>query len=62
MISADYMVLSNNQELCDDTFSMIYFNKLHFPDPNINAINKEIQILNQNGIINNKNLVRRLNL
>lgn len=62
LISADYMVLSNNQELCDDTFSMIYFNKLHFPDPNINAINKEIQILNQNGIINNKNLVRRLNL
>lgn len=61
-ISTDNLVIPNNQDLNDDSFSMIYFNKLHFPDPNITVINSELDVLKRNDIINIKKLVRRMQL
>ncbi len=47
-----------NKSFDDESFNMVYFNKLHFPDPDPIAILKEFKILEEVGIISNKNKVK----
>lgn len=47
-----------NQSFDDRDFNMVYFNKLHFPDPDPIAISKELKILKESGIICDKNKVK----
>ncbi len=48
------------EESSNPKYNMIFFNKVHFPDPNIEEVRKEINILRENGVVSKNNLVRRV--
>ena len=48
------------EEILNPKYNMIFFNKIHFPDPNIEEVRKEIDILRENGVVSKNNLVRRV--
>ena len=48
------------KEISNPKYNMIFFNKVHFPDPNVEEIRTEINILRENGVFSKNNLVRRV--
>lgn len=59
-IKSDLHIVSCNQDFNDSRYSMCYFNKLHFPNPCKEDIEREKEIINNEGIIQNINKVKRL--
>lgn len=57
-IKLETLKIPFNQTFDDENFRMIYFNKLHFPDPDPIVISKELKILEELGILDNKNKIK----
>lgn len=59
-VKTETVIIPFSEEFNDPNYDMIFFNRIHFPDPNIGAIQNELRILNQNNIFDEDNLVGRL--
>jgi hypothetical protein len=46
-------------ENCNEP-NMIYFNKIHFPDPTIEAVNRDLRIIEENGVVDNNKVKRKI--
>jgi hypothetical protein len=57
-LSAEYKCLKCDQEMEDDRYNMIFFNHLHCPDPDINSVEHDLDLLQANGVFSDKNKVR----
>lgn len=60
LVSADVIVIPNEQDVNDTSYLLIHFNKIHLPDIDISSIYEELQILKEQEIISSKNLVKKL--
>lgn len=61
-IDTKTVVIPPWQEFTGIDYQMIFFNKIHFPNPYFSDIFTELQIIEQNDILNENKLVRRINL
>lgn len=56
-VNGSFLKLSNfEKEPCDD-YQMIYFNKIHFPDPNEKSLDRDLECVKRLKIISDKNRV-----
>lgn len=56
-IVPEIKVLEHNQELNEDGYELAFFNKIHCPDPIIEYIDYELDLMKKQGIIKPKNLI-----
>ena len=59
-IETESIVVPSSSDFDNPNYDMVFFNRIHFPDPTIEAIQKELCVLNNNDIFDEKNMVRRL--
>lgn len=59
-IKTETIIVPSSENFDNPNYDMVFFNKIHFPDPNIETIQKELRILRENDIFNEENFVRRL--
>lgn len=59
-IQTQLILVPFNEEFSQPHYDMVFFNKIHVPDPNISIIRKEFDIINCNNVFDNKTLVRSL--
>lgn len=62
LIKSDLVTLPANTEFNEENYNMIFFNKIHFPDPDIEKIKSELNLLNENGVFNKSNFMRKLKI
>ena len=43
-----------------DGYNLVYFNKIHFPDPTIEAVNRDLKIIEENGDIEKTKVKRKV--
>ena len=54
------IVVPSNMEV--NGYDMIYFNKIHFPDPYKEAIIRDLKIIEEIGVVDEKNKMKRKNI
>lgn len=59
-IETETIIVPSSEYFDNPNYDMVFFNKIHFPDPNIETVQKELKILRENDIFNEENFVRRL--
>lgn len=59
-IQTETIIVPSSEYFDNPNYDMVFFNKIHFPDPNIETIQKELRILRENDIFNEESFVRRL--
>ena len=57
-INYEYEICDVNQSPSNQDFNLIYFNKIHFPDPKIELIERDLNLIQEAGIIKTKNLIK----
>ena len=57
-IKCKAIVVPNNVDINEG--NMIYFNKIHFPDPTVEAINRDLKIIEENGVVDNNKVKRKI--
>lgn len=62
MIQTEITVVPYHIELLDSSLKMAFFNRLHFPNSNIEEITNELTLLRNQGILEEKNRVKRLEI
>lgn len=58
-LESDIVRIPCNEEFYDPEYNMVFFNKLHFPDPDISVINREREFLDSINAFDEKRLVKR---
>ena len=53
--------VEHDEEIEDPNYHLIFFNKIHFPDPTIEAIERDLDCIDYFGVTKAKNLIKRLN-
>lgn len=61
-LNLEFKVLPSNVTMKDKSFQMIFFNKIHFPDPDINSLEKDMNLLKDYGVFEEKNRILRLEI
>lgn len=59
-IETETIIVPSSEYFDNPNYDMVFFNKIHFPDPNIETVQKELKILRENDIFNEESFVRRL--
>ena len=59
-IETETIIVPSSEYFDNPNDDMVFFNKIHFPDPNIETVQKELKILRENDIFNEESFVRRL--
>lgn len=59
LIKSSYLTLPSTRNFDNPDYSMIFFNKLHFPNPNVESIERELEILRTHGIISENNILKK---
>lgn len=57
-INCKYEMCDVNQIPSNQEFNLIYFNKIHFPDPQTTLIKRDLKLIKEAGIIKPKNLIK----
>lgn len=57
-INCEYETCDLNQTPSNQEFNLIFFNKIHFPDPKITLIKRDLKLIKEAGIIKPKNLIK----
>lgn len=57
-VETDVVRIPSSQDFFNPDYNMVFFNKLHFPDPDIIAINREKMYLHSIGAFDEKKLVK----
>ena len=55
LLKAQIESVGSNEKFEKEDYNMIYFNKIHFPDPNPKSINLEFKIIKDFGIVRKRN-------
>lgn len=59
-IETETIIVPSSEYFDNPNYDMVFFNKIHFPDPNIETVQKELKILRENDLFNEESFVRRL--
>lgn len=59
-LDLEFIVLPPNGSINDERFNMIFFNKIHFPDPDSISLRKDMDLLKDYGVFEEKNKILRL--
>lgn len=59
-INCEYEICDVNQKPSNKDFNLIFFNKIHFPDPKIELIERDLNLIKEADIIKPKNLIKSL--
>lgn len=59
-LDLEYRILPSNASMNDEKFNMIFFNKIHFPDPDSVSLKKDMELLRSYGVFEEKNKILRL--
>lgn len=59
-LDLEYRILPSNAVMDDERFGMIFFNKIHFPDPDSVSLKKDLELLREYGVFEEKNKILRL--
>ena len=61
-LDLEFIVLPPNASINDERFNMIFFNKIHFPDPDSISLRKDMDLLKDYGVFEEKNKILRLGI
>lgn len=61
-INTEVKMCKYNEFFFDSNYNMIFFNKLHSPDVNLNALKMELDILYSTEIISEEKIIRKLKI
>ena len=59
-LDLEFRILPSNAIMNDKRFNMIFFNKIHFPDPDSTSLGKDMNLLKEYGVFEEKNKILRL--
>ena len=60
MIECETLTVGASENVIDNDYNMIFFNKIHFPDPNVGAINRDLGCIDDCNIVRDSNLIKIL--
>lgn len=59
LIRTKHIIVPSTANIKESEYSMIFFNKLHFPNPNVESLGKELKLLKASGVIEKDNILKK---